>query len=85
VEYQPRRSLFFRVIGEYRSEQPLPYLAPTRALRTDWLLSFEPTPGTVAFLGYGLSQERDPNRFGTDALERAADGFFVKLAYVIRR
>jgi hypothetical protein len=85
VEYQPSRSLFFRVIGEYRSEQPLPYLAPTRALRTDWLLSFEPTPGTVAFLGYGLTQERDESRFGTNALERTADGFFVKLAYVIRR
>jgi hypothetical protein len=39
----------------------------------------------VVFLGYGASQERNPDRFGTDALRRTADGFFVKLAYLIRR
>lgn len=85
VEYQPRRSLFFRMISEYRSEQPLPSVAATKGLRTDWLLSFEPTPGTVVFLGYGMSQERDRQRFNTDDLERTTDGFFVKLAYLIRR
>lgn len=85
VEYQPRRSLFFRMIGEYRSEQSRPSVAATKGLRTDWLLSFEPTPGTVVFFGYGMSQERDRQRFGTDDLERTSDGFFVKLAYLIRR
>jgi len=85
VEYQPRRSLFFRMISEYRSEQPRPSVAATKGLRTDWLLSFEPTPGTVVFLGYGMSQERDRQRFATDDLERTSDGFFVKLAYLIRR
>ena len=83
VEYQPRRSLFFRVITEYRSERRA--LESFKGLRTDWLASFEPTPGTVVFLGYGASQERNPDRFGTDALRRTADGFFVKLAYLIRR
>ncbi|MBK9242564.1 MAG: carbohydrate binding family 9 domain-containing protein [Acidobacteria bacterium] len=83
AEYQPRRSLFFRVIAEYRSEVRAG--ETFKGLRTDWLLSFEPTPGTVVFLGYGASQERDPNRFGTEALRRTSDGFFVKLAYQFRR
>jgi hypothetical protein len=39
----------------------------------------------VVFLGYGASQERDPLRFGRDDLTRTSDGFFVKLAYLIRR
>ncbi|HUR19878.1 MAG TPA: DUF5916 domain-containing protein [Vicinamibacterales bacterium] len=83
AEYQPRRSLFFRVIAEYRSERRA--IESFKGLRTDWLASFEPTPGTVVFLGYGASQERNPDRFGSDALRRTADGFFVKLAYLIRR
>jgi hypothetical protein len=53
-------------------------------LRMDWLASFEPTPGTVAFLGYGATL------LGTSAtdlsdLTRSADGFFLKLAYLFRR
>ena len=83
AEYQPRRSLFFRVISEYRSERRA--LETFKGLRTDWLASFEPTPGTVVFLGYGASQERNPARFGTDDLTQTSDGFFVKLAYLIRR
>ncbi len=83
AEYQPRRSLFFRLIAEYRSEARGGQTF--KGLRTDWLLSFEPSPGTVVFLGYGASQERDPNRLGTEALRRTSDGFFVKLAYQFRR
>lgn len=85
VEFQPRRSLFFRMISEYRSEQSAPYDAASKGLRTDWLLSFEPSPGTVVFLGYGMTQERDRTRFASDDLERTSDGFFIKLAYLIRR
>ena len=53
-------------------------------LRADLLLSFEPTPGTVAFLGYGAGLDNG-DRFGFDALAREADGFFLKLAYRFRR
>lgn len=56
-----------------------------RGLRMDWLASFKPTPGTVAFFGYGSSLERNPALYGKDSLERTADGFFVKLAYLVRR
>jgi hypothetical protein len=101
AEYQPNRALFFRVIGEYRSErraalraagsgEPLfiqgaaqPALR-SNGLRVDLLASFEPTPGTVAFLGYGSSMETDGD-FNWSRLERVSDGFFVKLAYRIRR
>jgi hypothetical protein len=53
-------------------------------LRLDVLASYEPSPGTVAFLGYGsASITTDAWDFGT--LERQNDGFFVKLAYLFRR
>jgi hypothetical protein len=101
AEYQPNRALFFRVIGEYRSERRAALLAAdsgeplfvdgvaqsvvrTNGLRVDLLASFEPAPGTVAFLGYGgsLATDRD---FNWSRLERVSDGFFVKLAYRVRR
>jgi Domain of unknown function (DUF5916) len=101
LEYQPNRALFFRVIGEYRSERQAALLDPVtggsllvsgvpqpatdfNGLRLDLLASFEPTPGTVAFLGYGSSLESD-RPFNWSRLERVNDGFFVKLAYQVRR
>jgi hypothetical protein len=101
VEYQPTRALFFRTVGEYRSERrdalldagsgfpllvdgdPIP-ARETNGLRLDLLASYEPTPGTVAFLGYGTSMDT-PAGFGFDGLERRDDGFFLKLAYQVRR
>jgi hypothetical protein len=56
----------------------------SNALRVDLLFSYEPTPGTVAFLGYGSSLDNG-SAFGFDALERQTDGFFLKLAYLFRR
>jgi hypothetical protein len=101
VEYQPNRALFFRVIGEYRSERRAALQDPStgdslfvggaaqpttefNGLRLDLLASFEPTPGTVAFLGYGSSLESD-EEFNWSRLRRTNDGFFVKLAYQVRR
>jgi hypothetical protein len=101
LEYQPNRALFFRVIGEYRSERQAALLDPAtgdafvvsgepqpatdfNGLRLDLLASFEPTPGTVAFLGYGSTLETD-RAFNWSRLKRVNDGFFVKLAYEVRR
>ena len=53
-------------------------------LRVDWLAAFQPTPGTVAFLGYGSSHE-SPSATSLAGLRRMADGVFVKLAYQFRR
>jgi hypothetical protein len=104
VEYQPRRSLFFRAITEYRADDRSalrdsttgrPILIDgvpvgpqrTRGVRVDLLASFEPTPGTVAFFGYGssLAPGEDLNQPQGSGYARATDGFFLKLAYTIRR
>jgi len=55
----------------------------SRNLRTDWLVSYEPSPGTVAFLGYGSTLER-PETDGLSRFRRNADGFFLKVAYQFR-
>ena len=54
------------------------------SLQTDWLVSYEPTPGTVAFFGYGDTRTGLETSNFSD-LERRSDGFFVKLAYQWRR
>ena len=100
LEVQPNRSLFFRLVGEYRSERqaapvdpveglpilvggsPLPGSATDR-FRMDWLASYEPTPGSVVFLGYGSTLQGDrPLTFRE--LERRDDAFFMKVAYLFR-
>ncbi len=55
-----------------------------RRFRSDWLFSYQPTPGTVFFAGYGSSltdvvDERDQRR-----LARTRDGFFLKISYLFR-
>jgi hypothetical protein len=101
IEYQPKRELFFRAIGEYRSDRTAALVDPVtgaplyiggaaqpatefNGFRVDLLASFEATPGTVAFFGYGASLESDA-AFNWSRLRRQSDGFFVKLAYQIRR
>jgi hypothetical protein len=100
LEYQPNRALFFRAIGEYRSDRRADLHDPAtglplyvsgesqpradfNGLRVDLLASFEPTPGTVAVLGYGSSLETD-DEFNWSRLQRMNDGFFLKLAYQVR-
>ncbi len=101
AEFQPTRAFFLRAIGEWSSERRDALLdartgAPLRvdgnladeaqadALRIDLLASYTPTPGTVAYLGYGSTLGSD-DAFAFDRLERASDGFFIKLAYRFRR
>ncbi len=101
LEYQPRRALFFRAIGEWRDDRQdalrdartgLPLRGDEervaafedKTLRADWLISYEPTPGTVAFLGYGSTLQAPPGASWSH-VRRSADGFFVKVAYQFRR
>jgi hypothetical protein len=101
TEYQPSRALFFRFVGEYQSQRRSALLGadngaplyvggvPQGAVesgrfRMDWLISFEPTPGTVAFLGYGATY-LGPSATNLSDLRRNDDGFFLKLAYLLRR
>jgi hypothetical protein len=100
MEYQATRTIFVRLVGEFRSERYAPFrdlqLRPLlaggrpiepddhRGLRVDALFSYQPTPGTVAFFGYGSTLEPDPARLA-GRLSRSSDGFFVKLSYLFRQ
>ena len=58
--------------------------AHVKSFRADWLFSYQPTPGTVLFAGYGNSLANpgdDPRRV---ELRRTQDGFFLKLSYLFR-
>jgi len=57
------------------------------SLHGDWLFSYQPSPGTVLFLGYGSEADAAPNpleRFNYQPLVRANDYFFVKFSYLFR-
>ena len=51
-------------------------------LRADWLFSYQPSPGTVFFMGYGANY--GSSEFLPNDLRRTADGFFVKLSWLFR-
>jgi hypothetical protein len=53
------------------------------SFRADWLFSYQPNPGTVVFAGYGTSLNAT-EFLEPRALERTADGFFVKMSYLFR-
>ena len=55
----------------------------SNGLRTDWLFSYRPSPGTVFFAGYGNSMT-EPDALAFRRLHRINDGFFVKLSYLFR-
>ncbi len=86
-EYQAERRAAPRdpVSGEllYLGETPRAAFE-SNGLRLEWLASYQPTPGTVAFLGYAVDfTERDPLEFR--GLRARGDGLFLKLAYQFRR
>jgi hypothetical protein len=55
----------------------------TNLFHVDALLSYQPTPGTVLFAGYG-SNMLDEAAFGFQGLKRTDDALFVKLSYLFR-
>ena len=54
------------------------------SFRGDVLFSYQPTPGTVGFLGYGstLADPVDPSSSQSSGMRRVQDGFFLKLSYL---
>jgi hypothetical protein len=54
-----------------------------RSFRSDWLFSYQPTPGTVLFAGYGNTLATD-NAAVQRTLRRTRDGLFLKYSYLIR-
>jgi hypothetical protein len=55
----------------------------TNLFHVDALLSYQPTPGTVVFAGYG-SNMLDDDAFRFRGLKRTDDALFVKLSYLFR-
>lgn len=87
AEYRAERGAALR---DPRTEAPILVGGVPRAaaehngLRLEWLASYQPTPGTVAFLGYAVDlAEPDPLAF--QRLRSRGDGIFLKLAYQFRR
>lgn len=87
VEYRAERrdALQNATTGEPIGSMGLPAGAfATNGMNIELLASYQPTPGTVAFLGYAASlTEEDP--FAFRRLTRSRDGLFLKLAYNLRR
>ena len=54
-----------------------------RTFRSDWLFSYQPTPGTVLFAGYGNSLTNSDPLKG-EQIRRTRDGLFLKLSYLFR-
>lgn len=78
---------------DYRTGQPLLVrsgsgwiAAPVQSsnsFRADGLVAYQPTPGTVVFVGYGDSL-REPDPLAFTNLRRTADAFFTKVSYLFR-
>lgn len=101
AEFQPRRSLFFRFIGEYRAERQAALVDPTTG--SPILIGAVPAaardlnvfrmdwlaafePTPGTALYFGYgSTLEDTGALSFNGLRRADDGFFLKAAYQIRR
>jgi len=68
----PDTGVYERALGYSRSN-----------LRTDFLFSYQPTPGTVVFVGYGNTLA-DDDAWQAPGRQRTADGFFAKISYLFR-
>ena len=53
----------------------------SNSLRSDFLFSYRPSPGTVFFFGYGGTMT-EQDALALQQLRRTADGFFLKASYV---
>ena len=80
----PRTGQLLYVVGDNTTQSLTPSMERiANGLRTDWLFSYRPSPGTVFFAGYGNSMtEPDPLAFRR--LRRTNDGFFVKVSYLFQ-
>jgi hypothetical protein len=58
-------------------------LSNSNQLQVSGLFSYQPVPGTVAFIGYGNNLD-EPEAFHFTTLRRTADNFFVKFSYLFR-
>ena len=75
--------ILIRDPGDGIYKRSLATATTSNRLRVDWLFSYQPTPGTVFFAGYG-SRLDELDAFAFRRLTRLADGFFTKFSYLFR-
>lgn len=56
----------------------------SNSFRADWLVKYQPQPGTVFYIGYG-ARMTEPETMRLQHLARTDDAFFVKASYLFRR
>jgi len=79
VDYRTGAPIILGTPGSYRPTTD----QRSNSVRLDGLFSYQPSPGTVAFFGYGNSlTEPDPLAF--TRLRRVSDGFFAKVSWLFR-
>ena len=79
VDYRTGAPIVFGSAGSYRASAN----QRSNGVRVDGLFSYQPSPGTVVFFGYGNSlTESEPLAF--DRLRRVSDGFFAKMSWLFR-
>jgi hypothetical protein len=99
LQYQITKALFVRAIVQYNLQErdalrdargtPLVVDGETsdRAdegeVQYDLLVSYEPSPGTIVYAGWSRLRE-GPNTYRFGDLEPAAEGFFLKVSYLLR-
>ena len=74
--------IFDPAVGDFVRAAPF----DRKSFRGDVLFSYQPTPGTVLFAGYGstLRDPIDPTDPRITGLRRSDDGFFFKMSYLLR-
>jgi hypothetical protein len=77
----PRTGLALLILNDTSYTPSIDNVA--NGLRTDWLFSYRPSPGTVFFAGYGNSMT-EPDALALRRLRRTNDGFFGKMSYLFR-
>ncbi len=90
AQYDARRRA---PLVDYRTGAPLVIGSPgtfrplleqrNNGVRMDGLFSYQPSPGTVVFLGYGNSLT-EPEALSFTRLRRVGDGFFAKMSYLFK-
>ncbi len=79
LDYRTGAPLLLGAPGSYRAASA----TASNGLRVDGLFSYQPSPGTVVFLGYGNSLT-EPDALALRQLRRVGDGFFAKFSYLFR-
>ncbi len=89
TNYRTNQDIYrFRTIYQFTSELGLRFIIQHNNYYKDIdinaLLSYQPFPGTVFFLGYNDYFYQIENGNGNPKYQRSAQGIFVKISYLFR-